>query len=116
MSGREIPRGAVTPVLATFALMFTTLAVLTWIEALDFDPCENLFRKAGSPCLEPGWGGVLVGGFFVFLGLSIAWGGLRNGRREYGRWLEPLLFAWFGLGMSAVGAAAAFAQWSVGLS
>jgi hypothetical protein len=94
--------------LASFTL--PVLAAMAWHQALDFDPCDNIFSRAGGTrCLTSPVGGAVAGGLAMFIGGGIAQGALRNGRRVFGNWRDPALMAWIGLCMAATGAAMLYA-------
>ena len=99
--------------LCAFGLIVPGIAIISWIDVLDFDPCESVFRKAGAPCLSSGGTGIAVGTFIVFIGLAVIHGALKNGRKQYGDGPETLLFAWFGSWMAIAGAAVVYGGYSL---
>ena len=99
--------------LGLFACILTVIVFVVADQALNFDPCNNVFKQAGVECLESGWGGVLVGLFFAFIGASIAVGAVVRGRKVLGNRLEAFLLGWIGLCMTAIGTAAMYAGFSM---
>lgn len=99
--------------LAAFACMLPVLAFAAWDQALNFDPCNNIFKNPGTACLESGWGGIAAGLFFAFIGASIAVGAVIRGKRVLGSKVDAGLLCWIGLCMTAVGSAAMYAGFSM---
>ena len=94
--------------LGAFAYMLTMLAAVAWLDALDFDPCDSVFKHASVDCLENGMVGSLVGGGAIALGIAIIWGAMRNGRKVYGSWAHAALMVWIGTCFAVTGAAAVY--------
>ena len=116
MSQGKDNRAVLVAALCVFGLIVPAIAIIGWIDVVDFDPCETIFRKAGGPCLSSGGAGLAAGSAIVFIGLGIAYGALKNGPRQFGSGPETFLFAWFGGWMAVIGAAMIYAGLTLWLS
>lgn len=100
--------------IALFAALGTGVAVVSWLEAMSFDPCNTILTHGGAGCVKPGLGGIIVGAVCAGLGLTITAGTVRPSKDANLSKLERVLLGWFGLMLAVAGAAIAYAQWSVG--
>ncbi len=106
-------KGIALLMLGLAVLALTVLAIIAWDQALDFDPCDNIFKAAGRPCLNSPTSGLVAGGVVIFIGGAIAQGAIRNGRRVFGNLRDTAMMAWLGLCMAMTGAAMVFAAYGI---
>lgn len=94
-------------------LALTMLAFVAWDQALDFDPCDNVFKAAWRPCLTSRTSGLVVGGLLILIGGAIAQAAIRNGPRVFGNLRDTAMMAWTGLCVTLIGAAMAYAAYGM---
>ncbi|MEZ5681727.1 MAG: hypothetical protein R3E14_10615 [Erythrobacter sp.] len=98
--------------LAVFGTALPVLGFAGWDQALRFDPCANIFMKAGK-CI--GSGASLSGGglFLIALGLVLAGSAGKNALKSGKASLGVLAVGWLGVWMAVIGGAMAYAGLSM---
>lgn len=102
--------------LAVFFIVFGTalpiLGIASWDQALDFDPCVNIFSKPGQ-CITSGLSFAGGGALLIILGVTFVGSAASSMRATKVSLRATLATAWLGLWMVVIGAAMIFAGLSL---
>lgn len=109
MTERNDNRKLITLGLALAAFTFSVLAYASWDQALDFDPCDNVFKPPSQKCVTSAVEPMIVAGFVMLVAGAIFRGLLTRGVSVLGSSLNVLLSVWMCLCAMLVGLALIFA-------
>ncbi len=102
--------------LAVFLMVFGAalplLGIASWDQALDFDPCANIFAKPGQ-CITSGLSFAGGGAFLIIMGVTLVGSATSRKRTEKVGLGAVLAIVWLGLWMVVIGAAMIFAGLSL---
>ncbi|MBS7670228.1 hypothetical protein [Croceicoccus gelatinilyticus] len=112
MKPLEDPKAAQFLFYSVFCFIFPVLGFVVWDQALDFDPCANVFTRPGK-CLESSYSFAGGGAFVIVLGVMFGVAAIRGNPGETRGpldWIPPF---WLGLWMTVIGSAMIYSALSM---
>ena len=95
--------------LAIACFVLVVLAFMAWDQALNFDPCNNIFKPPAQPCVTSALEPVIVGALVALLGAAFVHGALTRGPHMLVSRMQVWMAAACGLCVFLMGAALVFA-------